>query len=50
MVADYFAEVVEAGYSFGAITSTSLGEAVMINDHDILEVSLAVARLKELRR
>ena len=49
MVADYFAEVVEAGYSFGAVNGTSLGEPVMINDHDILEVSLAVARLKELR-
>jgi lipoprotein NlpI len=43
-----FEEVVAAGFQFGNAQTTALGEMVMINDHCILEMSLAVARLKEL--
>ena len=44
----YFADVTAIGFKFGNVQSMALDEPVMINEHCILEMSLAVARLKEL--
>jgi tetratricopeptide (TPR) repeat protein len=48
-VLQHFEDVTATGFQFGNVQTTALGEQVMINDHCILEMSLAVARVKELK-